>query len=93
MKVEDIAAEAGVSAKTLKGMMKDDKDRGCYENLAYVCLSLQLHPVLSGYLIERSPWKCDFRNKRHVALHEALCHFYGHRMEYIHAKIASFVAE
>ena len=92
MKVEDIAAETGVSSKTIKGMMKDE-DRGSYESLAYVCLSLQLHPVLSGYLIERSPWKCDFRNKGHVALHEALCHFYGHRMDYIHAKIASFVAE
>jgi len=92
MDVEDIAAETGVSPKTIQGMMAGKQGRGSYESLAYVCLSLQLHPAISEYLIDHSPWKFDFRQTKERALREALRHFYGHKMSYIHAKIASLSA-
>lgn len=92
MTVEEIADETGVSAKTIKGMMKG-QNRGSYGSLAYVCLSLQLHPAVSQYLIDRSPWKFNFKDKMDMALQEALGHFYGHKMAYIHAKVASLSAE
>lgn len=92
MDVAEIAEETGVSTKTIEGIMKGDSRRGSYETLAYICLSLQLHPAVSDFLIDQSPWKFDFRSQEDRALREALRHFYGHKMSYIHAKIAKLSA-
>jgi transcriptional regulator with XRE-family HTH domain len=92
MTIGEIADETYVSEKTIDRILKGDKDGGSYESLAYICLSLQLHPVISSFIIERSPWKCDFRKINHIALREALRSYYGHKMSFIHKKVAAFSA-
>lgn len=89
MTIEEIADETYISEKTIRRILKGDKEGGSYENLAYICLSLQLHPVISSFIIERAPWKCDFRKLNHVAIKEALRSYYGHKMSFIHDKIAA----
>lgn len=90
MSREEIADEMCVSTKTVSRILNGEA--GSIENLAYFCLSLQLHPVLSEYLIERSPWNFDMRNKEHRALREVLRHFYGHKMSYIRERISKLTA-
>lgn len=90
MDKDEIADEMCVSTKTVNRILNGEA--GSIENLAYFCLSLQLHPVLSEYLIERSPWNFDMRNREHRALREVLRHFYGHKMSYIRERISKLTA-
>ena len=73
----EIAEETHVDEKTVRRVFHGES--GSIERLATICLSMQLPPIISQHIIEKSPWSFHLVKKEHQTLYFALQNYYAHR--------------
>ena len=81
MTYNEIAEETHVDEKTVRRVFHGES--GSIKRLATICLSMQLPPIISQHIIEKSPWSFHLVDKEHQTIHFALQHYYAQRYDAI----------